>query len=189
MKKIISAAVVAGALVSTPSFSAGWGGIKFPKIDIPGIKIPPINEWKIGGSLGSVFEDNKEALRLGTIGGSVLGPVGLILGLTEGAKTDRAKQAAKKAYDRLERENTDRQQLIKSTAERFPVQASAAVSAYAGASSFLENRNAGEGSYNALEDIYFGFVYCMVEAADANNADVCLLDYEDQINFFKRNNL
>lgn len=175
MKKHFHTFVIASIVLASANQASAWPNIK---IDIPGIKIPPVTEWKIGGDLGRTWEGNKEAIRLGGIGLALLGPFGLVLGISQGAKLDIQKRAAERLSERLQAEAERNQQRIKAAGERFPEVAESIVTSYSSTSEYLGQKNAPESAFNQLNDLYLDATWCLVEAAEANNQNMSF-DCED----------
>ncbi len=168
------------SFATTKAF-AGWGGIDWPHVEWPsGIEIPPISDWKVGGDLGKLWENNKAALTMATLGGTVLGPLGWFYGFIEGHKTDEQMNAAKEMKARLEADEVIRQQIVEA-GNRYPDQAQQISSAYTDAMKFLGERPATpKAAYDELNEKYWGAGFCLIAAVNANQADDCKFNFQDE---------
>ncbi|RYE52559.1 MAG: hypothetical protein EOP48_16235 [Sphingobacteriales bacterium] len=170
MKKTILSLVTSVILLSSFSSSAlanGVFGIELPNLNIPGVRIPPISEWRVGGTLGTTWKGNAEALRYGAIGSVLLGPIGLIYGIHMGAKFDIQKRHAKNLYDRMVEQQTQ----IKVGAERFPSEAADIANSYNTVGEYLAGKGAPEVAFDQLGDLSLDAAICLFRAAEANSQD------------------
>lgn len=174
MKKLFSSTLIVGMLLSASSAHAF-------KIEIPGIKLPPPSEWDfghnpkfdIGGSIGSLWEGNKEAIRYSAAGMALLGPVGLIAGFHVGSKNDIQKRNMLKTLKLLE----EQQALVKEAGAKWPEEAHALGQTYAKTSNQLAALGAASGYYEELGKYMHEGVWCLIEADTKRDALRCALNY------------
>lgn len=175
MKPMKMTSILAATLLfSSVQASAGW----WPNLPDIGVSIPPLSEWAIGGTIGSTWEGNKEALRLGAIGTAVLGPVGLIYGMSEGAKYDIQKRHAKKAYESWIADEELKNRIFTANTT-YKTSSEAAAKNYQSTSEYLGDVNAPDEAFLTLNDNLFGFNMCLINVQNKMQANNCLDDVEE----------